>query len=112
MSPVRLSSIEEPVRSALAFNDVGNRHNIQATLTLLHPDCSRESSTEERYAGKEAIAAYWGLILLPITPFRSLVKIYLGLALGLFSVGRQNGRTKMDRGAASGVFVVDVVGKG
>jgi ketosteroid isomerase-like protein len=63
MCPMKMAKLESALRSALAFKDAFNRHEVAGILRLLSAECLFETSVPApdgaAYRGKEAIARCW-----------------------------------------------------
>ncbi|MCO6452546.1 MAG: nuclear transport factor 2 family protein [Caldilineales bacterium] len=63
MSPIRMSKIEDAMRTVLAFNEAFNRHDVSGMMALMSEDCIFESPEPApdgtRYAGKDTVTQYW-----------------------------------------------------
>lgn len=60
---MKMSKIESALRSALAYYQALNKHDIDAVVKLMSPDCTFESSHPAPdgniHRGPEAISRYW-----------------------------------------------------
>ena len=63
MNPIRMSYMEGAIRTAIAFNEARNRHDIDNMMQLLHNDCALETARPApegtKYTGKDAISHFW-----------------------------------------------------
>lgn len=62
MSPARMARIESAIRTALAYHEAFNRHDVAGILQLISADCIFETAQPAPdgsvYTGKDAIAQY------------------------------------------------------
>ena len=65
MNPIRMSYMEGAIRTAIAFNEARNQHDIENMLQLLHEDCVLETAGPPpegtKYTGRDEISRYWQL---------------------------------------------------
>ena len=63
MHPIRMSYMEGAIRTAIAFNEARNRHDIVKMMQLLHEDCVLETAEPApegtKYTGKDVISRFW-----------------------------------------------------
>ncbi|WKZ48634.1 MAG: nuclear transport factor 2 family protein [Anaerolineales bacterium] len=63
MSPIRMSQIENSVRTVMEFNDAFNRHDVQGMMQLASDDTVFENTHPSPdgtlFSGKEAVTQFW-----------------------------------------------------
>jgi limonene-1,2-epoxide hydrolase len=63
MSPIRMSKLENAIRTVLAFNEARNRHDLAAMVALMSHECIFENAHPAPdgtvISGVEAVATFW-----------------------------------------------------
>ncbi len=63
MSPIRMSRVENAIRTVLEFNEAFNRHDVAGMMALMSEDCVFENTAPApdgtMFAGKAAVTQFW-----------------------------------------------------